>query len=542
MQLAWVKNSVVETEDAFLPGLAAEWDIAEDQTSVTVRLQPDAKWSDGSDVTAEDVRTSAAVAFTQGSAAFATTPGTQGGLGAVEVLGEKEVEFRQAPGSANNTFARNVLSLLIVPDSVYGPELPEDFWEILEVATAEDASEDEQVAAQEKISEIGANIVAFGPEEDVSAAPFVLSHVTPDQAVLNKNEHYFDADEIGPDQVVLKHYGANQDIWNMLIATGIDAAPFTSTPQNVVDEILSKDGNEMRSGFSPVSVALTFNQSVEPFDDIRVRRAFAYLIDREDVTAVASPVAGTASKYNTGMVAAADEEWLGDSVDDLEAYEPDPDKAAAELEDAGLTREGDAWFLPNGDRFSLTLRAPAGFDDWVKAAQSIESQLIEFGVDVKTTTVADYPTYLEELDAGEYELGFWLVALGPSTYNTFQRFYGPQNGWAPFGGKLVYSPPGEASNWIGGSETANVDGYGTLNPGELTYELSQVSLDEQEELVRQLAAYTNQELPGIQLWDYVNIQFINTSNFTDFPPDDSDLLRLNAGVWMQLGHIKPAGS
>lgn len=314
MQLAWVKNSVVETDDAFLPGLAAEWDIAEDQTSVTVRLQPDANWSDGSDVTAEDVRTSAAVAFTQGSAAFATTPGTQGGLGSVDVVGEKEVEFRQAPGSANNTFARNVLSLVVVPDSVYGPELPEDFWEILEVATGEDASEEEQSAAQEQIGDVGANIVAFGPEEDLSAAPFVLSHVTPDQAVLNKNEHYFDADEIGPDQVVLKHYGGNQDIWNMLIANDIDAAPFTSTPQNVVDEILSKEGNEMRSGFSPVAVALTFNQSVEPFDDIHVRRAFAYAIDRADVTQIASPVAGTASDYTTGMVAAADEEWLGDSV------------------------------------------------------------------------------------------------------------------------------------------------------------------------------------------------------------------------------------
>lgn len=198
--------------------------------------------------------------------------------------------------------------------------------------------------------------------------------------------------------------------------------------------------------------------------------------------------------------------------------------------------------MPNGDRFALTLRAPAGFDDWIKAAQSIESQLVEFGIEVETTTVADYPTYLEELDAGEYELGFWLVALGPSMYNTFQRFYGPLNGWAPFGGRLVYSPPGEGSNWIGGSETATVDDYGLLNPGELTFELSQVGLDEQEELVRQLAAYTNQELPGIQLWDYVNIQFINTSNFTDFPADDSELLRLNAGVWMQLGHIKPAGS
>lgn len=539
MQLAWVKNSVVETEDQFLPGLAAEWDIAPDQTTVTVRLQPDAKWSDGSPVTADDVRTSAAVAFTQGSGAFATTPGTQGGLGSVAVTGEREIVFKQAPGSANNTFARNVLSLIIVPDSVFGPQLPDDFWDILETATAEDASEEEQTAAQETIAELGEKIVAYGPGEDVSAGPFVLSHVTPDQAVLNKNEHYFNADEIGPDQVVLKNYSGNQDIWNMLIAREIDAAPFTSTPKNVVDEILSKEGNEMRSGFSPVSVALTFNHSVEPFGELPVRRALAYAIDRTEVTQVASPVAGTPSEYTTGMVAAAEEEWLGDEVAKLDPYERDLDKAAAELEAAGFTRNGNEWYLPNGDRFAFTLRAPAGFDDWIKAAQTIERQLTEFGIAVKTTTVADYPTYLEELDAGKYEVAFWLVALGPSTYNTYQRFYGPQNGWSPFGGRLTYTPPGEGSNWIGGHETATIDGHGVLNPGELTYELSQVGIEEQREIVGKLAAYTNQELPGIQLWDYVNIQFINTSRFTDFPEDDSELLRLNAGVWMQLGHFKP---
>ena len=42
----------------------------------------------------------------------------------------------------------------------------------------------------------------------------------------------------------------------------------------------------------------------------------------------------------------------------------------------------------------------------------------------------------------------------------------------------------------------------------------------------------------IQLWDYINLQFINTNNYTNFPPEGSDVLRSSPGVWMQLGYIK----
>jgi hypothetical protein len=40
------------------------------------------------------------------------------------------------------------------------------------------------------------------------------------------------------------------------------------------------------------------------------------------------------------------------------------------------------------------------------------------------------------------------------------------------------------------------------------------------------------------MWDYVNTQFVNTTHFTGFPPNNSDALRLTSGVWIQLGLIK----
>ncbi len=58
----------------------------------------------------------------------------------------------------------------------------------------------------------------------------------------------------------------------------------------------------------------------------------------------------------------------------------------------------------------------------------------------------------------------------------------------------------------------------------------------------QLAKAANQDLPVIQLWDYVNNQFVNNSRFTGWPHDD-EILRSGAkvllsGVWIQSGMIK----
>ena len=42
------------TSDGFKPGIAEKWDVSEDGKTYTFHLRKDAKWSDGSPVTAKD--------------------------------------------------------------------------------------------------------------------------------------------------------------------------------------------------------------------------------------------------------------------------------------------------------------------------------------------------------------------------------------------------------------------------------------------------------------------------------------------------------
>jgi peptide/nickel transport system substrate-binding protein len=537
MELAWPKNSLTDPNQ-FYPGLAKSWQLSSDGSKLTVHLQPDAKWSNGKAVTADDVKLSAAISFTQGSSAFSVSPGAAGGLASIKVVDQHTVEFDQTD-TVLNTFERNILTMYVVPSSVWASQLPSNVWDQIGAATKVGGDPAAAKTAQDAITALGKKLVDYGPKKDVSAGPFVLQRVNPSEAVLVKNKYFFNADKVAPSKVVIKNYSGNQQIWNYLIAGQLDQAPYTATPTNVVQKIYQTKGNEGITGASPVSASLAFNQAVKPFDNVHVRRGLAYLIDRSLTTKIGEPESGKATAVTTGLISDAAKSWLGsDNLSKLNPYSLDKAKAATEFQAAGLKKVGDKWTLADGKPFTVDIQVPNGFSDWVAGAKSITSQLTDFGIASQVATSADYATYLADLAAGKFAVGFWLTALGPSTYNAYQRLYGSANGWAAFGSGVKHSAPGKDGNWMGGAETANVSGLGTIDPGQLTNKLSQDSVSEQKTTVRQLAQYSNDQLPVIQLWDYVNLQFANTTRFTDFPKNDSDVLRLSAGVWMQLGYIK----
>ncbi|TDD13885.1 ABC transporter substrate-binding protein [Nonomuraea diastatica] len=534
MKLGWVKNHVTDPNQ-FYPGIAAKWEIAEDNSSVTLHLQPNAKWSDGKPVTAEDVKLSIGIAYTQGSTAFAITPGAAGAAAEVEVVDDKTIKVTQDMSNPSSKFARGVLDSLVVPAHVWNSVLPADFWEKLKTSRGTgDAAE----KAREEILAVGQKVLAFKPPEDVSAGPFTLERVNPGEALLLKNKSFFNAANVAPDQVKFLNYSGNEQIWNYLTAGKLDQSGFVAAPTDVMNRIKQAPGSHLIKGFSPVAVGMAFNQSKKPYDNVHVRRGLAYLIDRQQVTKVASPEGGTAAVTTTGIHQKPAQEWIGDELSSLEPYAHDVAKAETEFKEAGLQKKNGKWTLADGSPWKVTMHAPSGFSDWISAQENIKSQLIENGVDAEVVTVADYPIYLEEIAAGKYDVGFWLMALGPAPYDIYQRLYGASNGWTNVAGKVKHSAPGKGGNWMGSAEEIDVEGVGKINPGELTGELNAASAEEAKPIMTQLAKAANQDLPAIQLWDYVNTQFTNTSRFTGWPEQDSDLLRLPAGVWIQLGLVK----
>ncbi|TMR92967.1 ABC transporter substrate-binding protein [Nonomuraea basaltis] len=534
MKLGWVKNHLTDPNQ-FYPGIAASWEIAPDNSAITLHLQPNGKWSDGKPVTAEDVKLSLGLAYTTGSTAFAVTPGAAGAAAEIQVVDDKTVKITQDMANPSAKFARGVMDSWVVPAHVWGSVLPADFWDKLKASKGTgDAAE----KAREEILAIGQKVLAFAPPKDVSAGPFVLERVNPGEALLLKNKNFYNVANVVPDQVKFLNFGGNEQLWNYLTAGKLDHSGFVATPTDVMNRIKQAPGSNPIKGFSPVAVGLAFNQSKKPYDNVHVRRGLAYLIDRDQVTKVASPEGGTPAVTTSGIHQKPAQEWIGAELTNLEPYKHDVAKAEAEFKEAGLQKKDGKWALADGSPWKVTMHAPSGFSDWISAQENIKSQLIDNGVNAEVVTVADYPVYLEEIAAGKYDAGFWLMALGPAPYDIFQRLYGVSNGWTNVAGKVAHSAPGKGGNWMGSAEEIDVEGVGKVNPGELTAKLNAGSAEEAKPIMAQLAKTANQDLPAIQLWDYVNTQFTNTTRFTGWPEQDSDLLRLPAGVWMQLGMVK----
>ncbi|GAA2863071.1 ABC transporter substrate-binding protein [Nonomuraea rubra] len=534
MKLGWVKNHLTDPNQ-FYPGIAASWEIAPDNSSITIHLQPNGKWSDGKPVTAEDVRTSIGLAYTTGSTAFAITPGAAGAAAEVQIVDDKTVKVTQDMTNPSMKFARGVMDSWVVPAHVWGTLLPAGFWDTIKTSRGEGADAEK---AREEILALGQKVLAFAPPKDVSAGPFVLERVNPGEALLLKNKNFYNAANVAPDQVKFLNYSGNEQIWNYLSAGKLDHSGFVAAPADVMNRIKQAPGSNTIKGFSPVAVGMAFNQSKKPYDNVHVRRGLAYLIDRDQVTKVASPEGGTPAITTSGIHQKPAQEWIGSELSALEPYKHDVAKAEAEFKEAGLQKKDGKWALADGSPWKVTMTAPNGFSDWISAQENIKSQLVENGVDAEVVTVADYPVYLEEIAAGKYDVGFWLMALGPAPYDIYQRLYGVSNGWSNVAGKVTHNAPGKAGNWMGGAEEIDVEGVGKVNPGELTAKLNSASAEEAKPIMAQLARTANQDLPAIQLWDYVNTQFTNTARFTGWPEQDSDLLRLTAGVWIQLGMIK----
>ena len=173
------------------------------------------------------------------------------------------------------------------------------------------------------------------------------------------------------------------------------------------------------------------------------------------------------------------------------------------------------------------------------AAKAVTSQLNDAGIDAEVVTTADYPLYLEEIAAGKYDVGFWLVALGPVAV---QHLPAPLRRVERLASSSAASSstcaPGKDGNWMGGPETIEVEGVGKVNPGELAVKLNSAPEAEQKKIIAISPRPRTRTCRSSRCGTTSTPSSSTPRRFTGFPPNNSDALRLTSGVWIQLGMIK----
>ena len=216
----------------------------------------------------------------------------------------------------------------------------------------------------------GAGIIPAGSDMEalkthpIGTGPFAFVEWVPgDHLTLVKNSHYWEEGSPYLDEVIVKFIPDQAVSLAALLAGDVD----------MVDKMVSENALVLESdprfkvvaGSMNTPQLLAINNARPPFDNILVRRALCYAIDRNEI------IAGTVARPEWGTPIGSHMSPLNPFYVDLVGMYPhDPDRARQLLAQAGY---------PDG--FQTTLYLPQPFEFHIRTGEIIADQLREVGID-----------------------------------------------------------------------------------------------------------------------------------------------------------------
>jgi peptide/nickel transport system substrate-binding protein len=161
-----------------------------------------------------------------------------------------------------------------------------------------------------------------------------------------------------------------------------------------------KDGAEVLRSGGLTYAQVTFNGTVAPLDDPKVRQAIAHGINREIIGQAANEPLGAPASPVGNYIFMPGQDGYTDTTGDALAY--DKDKAMSLLTDAGW-KHGDGKWTKDGKDLEISVIVPQGTASNELRAQQIQASLKE--IDVKVT-IDESPSadYFQNISDGKYEL------------------------------------------------------------------------------------------------------------------------------------------
>lgn len=340
--------------------LAESWEESEDRKTVTFKLRDGVKWHDGKPLTSEDVLWT----FLGSREGYLVHPRYRSTL---DVLVESysapdpatfQITLKQPFSPFLRVFAASNYAMMIVPKHIYD---------------GTDAQNND------------ANWQPIG------SGPFKFKEwVRGSHIETVRNEDYFIPDQPRVESVVIRvipdetarllalQQGEVDYIYYYAVA--YSAIPALGANSNIV---VTNEG----AGLQGQVEMLSFNVTQKPFDDVRVRRAFAYLLDRDQINklvyfGLARPTLTTIGKTTPFSTEEVETRY------DMGSRDANVAEADRLLTEAGYAREGDE------ERFTVNLLHMTGRPYAGKIGEIFNQSLQKVGIRM-TTTPLDRPAFIE---------------------------------------------------------------------------------------------------------------------------------------------------
>jgi peptide/nickel transport system substrate-binding protein len=251
-----------------------------------------------------------------------------------------------------------------------------------------------------------------------SGGPWIATWEQGSQITLKPNPKWY-GDKPKLDEVIFKVQADTSSEFQAFKA-GETKVIYPQPQLDAVDQIQAglSDVNQEISAETVNAEALWFNNSAAPFDNMAVRQAVGYSVDRDAIVEALFGKLGvhTALQYfNNGPVI--------DHFSDTEAfsqYKPDMNKVNSLLQGAGYTKGSDGKWSKGGQPLSFTIKSTQGNKRRELTEQILQQQLSKAGMTLNIENVKSGDLFGDILPKGDFQLTLYagvLTSLAPVTYN-----------------------------------------------------------------------------------------------------------------------------
>jgi peptide/nickel transport system substrate-binding protein len=469
------------------PWLATSWAWGAGNKTLTFTIRNGVKWSDGTPMTAADV------AFTFNlMKKFPTLD-----LNSVwSVLSSVTQQGNQVTMTFKNAA---VPYFYYIADQT--PIVPQHIWSTI------------------------ANPVSYADAHPVGTGAFTVNPCSQQNITYVANPHYWQPGEPKVAKVLYPAFTSN-DPANTYLATG--QAQWGSQFIPNINSFYTSKSPDNHYWFPPIAnVTLIPNLTVPGLNNVAVRQAMAYAIDRNRVSQIGEY--GYEPPANqTGIVTPTFASWEDTSAASQYDYTYNPAKAKQILTSAGFTMGSNGIFSsPSGKPLSFTVINIGGYSDWVASMQVIQQDLKAVGIQLTTDNLSQND-FLSRLYNGDYQLAYNNQQGGPSPYYEYRQWLYSANS-APIGKQA-------SSNWERYSNPATdqlINQYATTT-----------SQAQQQQIVSQLQQVLLKDVPFIPVTEEVAWYQYNTAKFSGWVTQSNPYAVPAAYFYPDMGqvllHLAPA--
>ncbi|WP_019415779.1 ABC transporter substrate-binding protein [Paenisporosarcina sp. TG20] len=364
----------VKDYGSYLPDLAEKWDISDDNKTYTFYLVEGVKFHNGRELTAEDVKYS------------------------IERIKNPDL------GSPRAYMFDKVESINIIDNYTVEFKLSEPFSPLLSNL----ANSSNAIVPKEVVEEHGdLQNVAIG------TGPFVFEKWTPQTSIeLTRYEDYHVENLPYLDKVVLKPIPDDTARTTALRTGSVDL--IENVPQKDVQILEGDSSVVVQGGPGTFYDYIGFNMNKPPFDNIKVRQAIAWAINRQEIVDIS--LFGYGTVLDGGPI--PNTHW---AHADFKAYGPDLDKAKTLLSEAGY---------PDG--FKASIKVGAEYKSQVSIAQVVKEQLQPLGIEIEVQPT-EWGLFLDQWNKKEFDMVVlgWIGAVDPDDW-LYAQFHSGE-AWNAYG-------------------------------------------------------------------------------------------------------------